>query len=110
MAAITETSPPMTDGSEYSGVEIRFRVLDRNDPMAVAVATAAGRGTPQIRDRVFVATTFPVERSDGRRGGFRETELKHVDSTNYTGLSTSALLSELKKIHDADQASAGLDQ
>ena len=108
MATITETSPAMSDASARSGVQIIFKVLDRDDASAVAVADANGRSTPNLRDRLFVTSVLMAERSDARGHTFRETDQQHVDATNYATLNTGALLSAIKIIHDVDRVREGL--
>jgi len=104
MANITESSPAMTDTAVRTGVRITFVVLDPDDYRAIGVAESNGRGTPNLRDRVFVETVFQALRSDGRPGQQRVTKQQHVDTANYPALSVGTLLAGLKVIHDTDQA------
>ena len=109
MAQVTETAPEMTDeGGDKSGTTLAFTIVDRDDPAAVAVAQSNGRQSPNARARLFVVSSFPVFRSDGRPGGFRETAPTHVDSSNYPELVLLAFLQGLKHIRDTDKSSVGL--
>lgn len=98
----------MSDTPVRSGVQITFSVIDHDDSRAIAVAAANSREVPNLRDRVFVSTTFLALRSDGKTATYRESEQQHLDSTNYENLNENALLTALKLIHDVDRAREGL--
>lgn len=104
MALITETAAKFTTAGAKEGMEVKFRIMEKD--FSGVRDVAADPDNPTVGERVFAEAVYPVTRSDDRQQNARRSEFVHLSDDNMSEFvpgDAAALRALLRKVADSLQ-------